>query len=65
MVQSIKELTGYSTKTVLNNAMGSSKGKTIDDVEVVIDLTNHKITVKGVQADGTTDIGIGTVESII
>lgn len=65
LAASIMELTGYSTSATLKSAMGSSKGKDIADVKIEIDLANHKIIVTGVKSDGTTDIGIGTVESII
>lgn len=49
----IKNLTGYSSETVLQGKMSSDKGKSIDTVKVTIDVTNKKITTQAYDSAGT------------
>lgn len=65
LADAIIELTGYDDIDAVQDAMTSDRGSSIEDVRITFDPANHTITVIGVGADGTTDIGIAGVESVI
>lgn len=48
----IKELTGYADETVLQGKMSSDKGKTINTVEITINVDTKKITTQAYDSTG-------------